>query len=1056
LHGTDCSELIDNSYFLETRQMRSGASNVKWWLSLAVIACVVLTGGLASAQGLAAVGPTNSANGYPLWYQDFNGLRLELCLTQTGFCITTEPNPNLPISFPDNFGEENFYFLAESAIDLPGGGLAFYRSALESSFINGAVINGDQIVFTRIRFRVDLPHGGTYTITHPYGVETFTVAAGGRRAINFTSDIGLAPGLFTLALSGGVGPFLHSATGNVTDGAGHVFLANPILLVQVTGSPFGTNFFQIDGPDIGGPGVNSIRTDLFTLVGQIFTPPQSTTSLTSSPNPSTVAQAVTLTATVNPVAPGFGVPTGNVTFRDGASTLGVAALVNGSASFVTSALAAGAHSLTAVYNGSADFQASTSAVVIQIVNAPPATATSTSLNSSPNPSSLGQTVTLSATVTPVPPASGTPTGTVTFRDGAAALATVPLVGGSASFNTSTLTVGSHSLTAVYNGSASFAASTSAVRTQVVNPGNTTTSLTSSPNPSTVGQTVTLSSTVSPVAPASGIPTGSITFRDGATTLGVVALVNGSASLSISTLTVGSHSLTAVYSGSTTFAASTSPTVTQIVNAPAAAATSTSLTSSPNPSTFGQTVTLSSTVTSGAGVPTGTVTFRDGATVLGTATLVNGSASLSISTLAVGSHPLTALYGGSATFAASTSAVVTQVVNAAAAAATTTTLTSTPNPSTTGQAVTLSATVTSAAGVPTGTVTFRDGATMLVTATLVNGSASISISTLAAGSHPLTAAYGGSATFAASTSAVVTQVVNAPAPAPAPATTTTTTLTSTPNPSTTGQAVTLSATVTAATGVPTGTVTFRDGSTVLGAATLVNGSASMSVSTLAVGTRPLTALYGGSATFLPSTSAVVTQAVNAPGAAATTTTLTSTPNPSTTGQAVSLSATVTAATGVPTGTVTFRDGANVLGTVTLVNGSASLSVSMRTTGTHPLTATYNGSATFAISISATVNQVVNAAPKDTVTITRSELTVATGELLVEGTNTQIPGGGFAAGVTIWAGAAAANGASCTGVPVGSAPAVGGAWQFRQVTPLRPTTICVQSSGGGVASGAVTQK
>jgi hypothetical protein len=130
--------------------------------------------------------------------------------------------------------------------------------------------------------------------------------------------------------------------------------------------------------------------------------------------------------------------------------------------------------------------------------------------------------------------------------------------------------------------------------------------------------------------------------------------------------------------------------------------------------------------------------------------------------------------------------------------------------------------------------------------------------------------------------------------------------------------------------------------------------------------------------------------------------------------------------------------------------------MRTTGTHPLTATYNGSATFAISISATVNQVVNAAPKDTVTITRSELTVATGELLVEGTNTQIPGGGFAAGVTIWAGAAAANGASCTGVPVGSAPAVGGAWQFRQVTPLRPTTICVQSSGGGVASGAVTQK
>src|SRR5256884_111391 len=156
-----------------------------------------------------------------------------------------------------------------------------------------------------------------------------------------------------------------------------------------------------------------------------------------------------------------------------------------------------------------------------------------------------------------------------------------------------------------------------------------------------------------------------------------------------------------------------------------------------------------------------MTFRDGATVLGTATLVNGSASISISTLAAGSHPLTAAYGGSATFAASTSAVVTQVVNAPAAAATTSTLTSTPNPSTTGQAVTLTATVTSAAGVPTGTVTFRDGATVLGTVTLVNGSASLVTSTLAAGSHPLTAAYNGSATFAASTSAVVTQVVNAP-------------------------------------------------------------------------------------------------------------------------------------------------------------------------------------------------------------------------------------------------------------------------------------------------------
>src|SRR5262249_57871616 len=139
--------------------------------------------------------------------------------------------------------------------------------------------------------------------------------------------------------------------------------------------------------------------------------------------------------------------------------------------------------------------------------------------------------------------------------------------------------------------------------------------------------------------------------------------------------------------------------------------STTLTSAPNPSTTGQAGTLGAAVTSAAGVPTGTVTFRDGATVLGTATLVNGSASISISTLAAGGHSLTAAYGGSATFAASVSAVVTQVVNAPPVT-TTTTLTSTPNPSTTGQAVTLRATGPSTTGVPPPTVTIPEGPALL--------------------------------------------------------------------------------------------------------------------------------------------------------------------------------------------------------------------------------------------------------------------------------------------------------------------------------------------------------
>src|SRR3989441_982531 len=650
----------------------------------------------------------------------------------------------------------------------------------------------------------------------PFGVQSFVASATG--TINFTVDQGCPLGTplpcnFSSVLpTTNAGPFLtwDPATPPApTPG----FIGDGLLTHTIVGSPFNTNFFRIQGPNVGGPGVNVVETNLFTnVIGKIYVRPATSTTLNSTPNPSVFGQAVTLTATVAPVLADPLVPTGSVTFKDGATTLGTVALANGSASLVTSALAAGSHSLTASYSGSLEFAVSTSPTVTQVVNSP----TTTSLSATPNPSVFGQTVTLTATVSPVPPAVGIPTGTVTFNDGTTSLGVVTLVNGSASLTVSTLAVGSHSLTAAYSGGGNFQASTSATVIQTVNQGNTSTSLTSTPNPSNVGQAVTLTATVSAVSPAAGVPTGTVTFRDGATSLGVVTLVNGSASLTVSTLATGNHSLTAVYSGSPSFLGSTSPVVTQAVNL---LNTSTSLTSTPNPSTTGQAVTLTATVTAVApptGVPTGTVTFSDGATVLGTATLVNGSASISISTLAAGSHPLTAAYGGSATFAASTSAVVTQVVNPPAAAATTTSLTSTPNPSTTGQTVTLTPTVTSGAGVPTGTVTFRDGATALGTVTLVNGSASLDVTTLVVGSHSLTAAFNGNATFAASTSAVRTQTVNAG--------NSSTSLTSTPNPSTVGQTVTLSSTVSAvapATGVPTGTVTFRDGATSLGVVTLVN-------------------------------------------------------------------------------------------------------------------------------------------------------------------------------------------------------------------------------------------
>jgi hypothetical protein len=168
-----------------------------------------------------------------------------------------------------------------------------------------------------------------------------------------------------------------------------------------------------------------------------------------------------------------------------------------------------------------------------------------------------------------------------------------------------------------------------------------------------------------------------------------------------------------------------------------------------------------TVTSTGGTPTGTVTFMDGATTLGTGTLnASAQATFTTTTLTAGANSITAVYGGSSNFAGSTSTAVTQTVNASTKSASSTAVTSSLNPSPAGQSVTFTATVTStAAGTPTGTVTFLDGATTLGSGTLNNSAqAALAISTLTAGAHSITAVYGGDSNFTGSTSAALAQTV----------------------------------------------------------------------------------------------------------------------------------------------------------------------------------------------------------------------------------------------------------------------------------------------------------
>src|SRR5439155_323529 len=137
--------------------------------------------------------------------------------------------------------------------------------------------------------------------------------------------------------------------------------------------------------------------------------------------------------------------------------------------------------------------------------------TTTAVRSSVNPSVFGQSVTFAAAVGVTSPGTGTPTGTVTFKDGTTTLGTGTLNGSSvAAFSTSALSLASHSITAVYGSDTNFVTSTSSVLPQTVNQSATTTILSSSVNPSAFGQSVTFTATVGAVAPGGGTPSGTVT------------------------------------------------------------------------------------------------------------------------------------------------------------------------------------------------------------------------------------------------------------------------------------------------------------------------------------------------------------------------------------------------------------------------------------------------------------------------------------------------------------------------------------------------------------------
>jgi len=281
----------------------------------------------------------------------------------------------------------------------------------------------------------------------------------------------------------------------------------------------------------------------------------------------------------------------------------------------------------------------------------------------------------------------------------------------------------------------------------------TTVVTSSPAPSSFGQNVTLTATVRP-ATGTGTPTGTVQFKVDGTNVGPAVALNGTGAAAYATtaLTVGSHIVTAAYSGSLTFSSSVSAPYTQVVTT---ANSTTTLTTSGTPTVSGQSVTFTAQVTPAAA--TGTVTFTIDGSGSSPVTLVNGKATFAISSLGVGAHSVSAAYAGAASSSPSTSATLTQTVNKAGSK---TVVTTSGTPAARGTAVTFTATVTAVApgaGVATGTVQFRiDGQNAGAPVALVNGQARYITSTMTAATHIVAAVYAGDSRFTTSTSTNLSQ------------------------------------------------------------------------------------------------------------------------------------------------------------------------------------------------------------------------------------------------------------------------------------------------------------
>lgn len=491
-------------------------------------------------------------------------------------------------------------------------------------------------------------------------------------------------------------------------------------------------------------------------LNQVVTGAATTTTLTSTPVASVFGQPVTFTAHV---ASANGTPAGAVSFTIDGAAFGAPVPLNaaGDASTLALDLSVGPHTVIASYGGNAIYDISTATLTHAVSKA----STTMTLATAPNPAVAYEIVTLTTTVTPAAPGAGAPSGDVIFTDNGAPIGGGTLAAGGVATLPFAFGAGAHAIAATYAGDTSFDGASAGPTTLTVNKASTATLITTSSNPSVVGQSVTFTAQVGVLPPSNGTPTGTVTFADNGTPFGTAPVAAGLATMATSALTVGTHAITATYSGDADRSASTSGALDEVINATGVIV---SVTSSANPAARNTSVTFTATLTpiGTPATPTGTVTFKDGGNVIGSSGVAGGAASVSTSSLTGGPHTITAEYSGDVAFGPTSGSLVQMI----SASSTRTTLSATPNPTTSGTEIELVATVSGVAAAPTGVVAFVDGTSFIGSAPLSGGSASLKTKTLSIGIHLIRAVYAGGTDFTRSESPVLEVTVRAkPGPQP---------------------------------------------------------------------------------------------------------------------------------------------------------------------------------------------------------------------------------------------------------------------------------------------------